>query len=222
MNFSAFEYWTDGWNDGVLMPRDYGIRLCTCGRFVLRQEMIDVSTSDTSDAPHMDYVASDQIDACIATADSRKIEIAARRFRWHELNHPYRERYRTHRNAEEAALRSAWEASNPDRRSLWQRFIGRKAPVYIRPPVAISFPEFHPTAEQVENTERLCELLIEENAAGEQAGVLLVPELYRELGQFAAAERAIAGVPHDYDPVARKLIAELISEKKTNPVRFRY
>lgn len=95
MNFSAFEYWTDGWDDGILMSRDYGIRLCTCGRFVLRREMTDVSTSDESDAPRMDYVDPNQIDACIATADSPEMEIAARRYRWHQLNHSYREQYRT-------------------------------------------------------------------------------------------------------------------------------
>jgi hypothetical protein len=70
--------------------------------------------------------------------------------------------------------------------------------------------------------ERLCELLIEENAGGQEAGLLQLPELYRELGQFADAERAIERVPHDYDPVARKLIADLISERKSGPVRFRY
>lgn len=202
MNFSAFEYWTDGWDDGILMPRDYGIRRCTCGRFVLRQEMTELSTSDEFDAPNMDYVAPEQIDACIAAANSRDMEIAARRYRWHQLNHSYREQYRNHRNAEEAALRSAWEAENPDRRSFWQRLRGRKAPVYVRPKVAISFPGFYATAEQVENMTRLCELLIEENATGWQAGRLQVPELYRELGQFSDAARALERVPHDYNPVA--------------------
>lgn len=222
MNFSAFEYWTDGWSDGTLMQRDYGIRLCTCGRFVLRREMTDVSTSDESDAPRMDYVEPSQIDACIATAESREIEIAARRYRWHQLNHSYREQYRTHRDAEEASLRSVWEAGNPDRRSFWQRLTGRKAPVYVRPKVEISFPEFCPTAEQLENMTRLRELLIEEEASRPHDGLLEVPELYRELGQFADAERAIERVPQEYDPVARKLIAGLISEKETFPVRFRY
>jgi hypothetical protein len=222
MNFSAFEYWTDGWDDGILMPRDYGIRRCTCGRFVLRREMTEAGTSEESDAPRMDCVAPEQIDACIATADSRDMEIAARRYRWHHLNHAYREQYRTHRDAEEAALRSAWESENPDRRSFWQRLAGRKAPVYVRPGVPITFPEFSPTAEQVGNMTRLRELLIGEDAAGRQDGLLQLPELYRELGQFADAARALSRVPHDYNPVARKLIAELIGEKKTGPVRFRY
>lgn len=131
MNFSAFEYWTDGWDDGILMPRDYGVRLCTCGRFVLRREMTEVGTADESDAPRMDYVSPGQIDACIAAADSREMELAARRYRWHELNRSYREQYRAHRDAEEASLRSAWEAKNPDRRSFWQRLAGRKPPVYM-------------------------------------------------------------------------------------------
>lgn len=222
MNFSAFEYWTDGWDDGSLMIKDYGIRHCACGRFVLRRAMVDVSTSDLSDAPYMDTVTPDQIAACIATADGRDMEIAARRYQWHALNHPYRAQYKVHREAEEASLRSAWEQNHPDRRSFWQRLTGRKAPVYVRPAVPITFPAFKSTPEQADNMTRLCALLTEANAAGEPAGLLEVAELYRELGQWTEAARAIARVPQEHDPVARSLIANLIRQKQVVPVRFRY
>ena len=40
MNFMAFEYWTDGWRDGSLMPNDEGLRRCKCGRFVLMRDLV--------------------------------------------------------------------------------------------------------------------------------------------------------------------------------------
>ena len=40
MNFMAFEYWTDGWREGSLMPNDEGLRRCTCGQFILMKETI--------------------------------------------------------------------------------------------------------------------------------------------------------------------------------------
>ena len=68
---------------------------------------------------------------------------------------------------------------------------------------------------------RLCALL-EQDVAACQSGLLQLPELYRGLGRFPDAQRAIDDVPHDHDPVTRKLIADLIDERKTVPVRFRY
>jgi hypothetical protein len=31
MNFSAFEYWKDGWRVQSPMPNDEGLRRCKCG-----------------------------------------------------------------------------------------------------------------------------------------------------------------------------------------------
>lgn len=222
MNFSAFEYWTDGWDDGVLMPKDYGIRLCSCGRFVLRREMHDVSVSDELEAPHMRFVPPNRIDECIASADSVEMERAARRFLWHELNHAYREQYRTHREHEETALRTGWESANPDRRTFWGRLVGRKAPIYVRPDVPMTFPTFTTTLEQIQNMTRLCELISEENKPVGERDMLELAELYRELGRLADAQHAIAHVPHDTKPVARRVIAKLIEDGLSSPIRFRY
>jgi hypothetical protein len=222
MNFSAFEYWTDGWDDGDLMPKDYGIRLCSCGRFVLRREMRDVSVSEESDAPRMRFVPPDRIDECIASADSVAMEEAARRFLWHKLNHAYRGQYKTHREHEEAALRLTWESAHPDRRSFWDRLVGRKAPVYVRPKVRMTFPPFTTTLEQTRNMTRLCELITMESKLSGELDMLELAELYRELGLFADAKHAIASVPPDTNPIARKLIAELIELGHSGPVRFRY
>ena len=56
MNFSASEYWTDGWREDSLMPNDAGIRHCSCGRFLLINELIWIETVESSDLPSMDRV----------------------------------------------------------------------------------------------------------------------------------------------------------------------
>jgi hypothetical protein len=56
MNFMAFEYWTDGWRDGSLMPNDEGLRRCKCGQYVLVRDMVAVDTADSSELPYMDWV----------------------------------------------------------------------------------------------------------------------------------------------------------------------
>jgi len=50
-------------------------------------------------------------------AGTLDMEVAARLRYWRYLNHPYRQKYRKHREAEEADTRAAWEAANPDPRS---------------------------------------------------------------------------------------------------------
>lgn len=222
MNFSAFEYWTNGWNDGNLMPKDYGLRVCACGSFVLKKEMVDISSSCESDAPHMDFVAHDQIHECIARASCPEMEIAARRLAWHDLNHCYRDQYRTHREAEEASLRAAWQSANPDRRSFWQRLVGHKAPVYLRPDTPITCPEFKPSSEQIENMTKLCELIVEQDKGKGDIDMLELAELHRELGRFDEAGCALSKVPDERDPVAKNLIGSLIAKNEANPVRFRY
>ena len=98
MNFMAFEYWTDGWRDGSLMPNDEGLRRCKCGQYLLVRDMVAVDTADASELPYMDWVPDEQLPECIAQAGSDEIEVAARLGYWRHLNHPYRERYRQHRD----------------------------------------------------------------------------------------------------------------------------
>ena len=50
MNFSAFEYWTDGWREWSLMPNDEGLRRCKCGQFVVIKDMVPVEKTEASDA----------------------------------------------------------------------------------------------------------------------------------------------------------------------------
>lgn len=61
MNFSAYEYWTDGWRDGSLMPNDEGLRRCQCGQFILLKNLTQVSTADASNLPSIDRVSAQHL-----------------------------------------------------------------------------------------------------------------------------------------------------------------
>jgi hypothetical protein len=147
MNFSAFEYWTDGWREWSPMPNDEGLRRCKCGQFVLIKDMVPVAKTEASnpddelnDLPYMDRVPNELLPDCIAKASSEEMEVAARLGYWRHLNHEYRDKYRQHRDAEEAATKAAWEVANPDQRTWWDKFLHRllapRWPVQIPPPLA--------------------------------------------------------------------------------------
>ena len=222
MNFSAWEYWTDGWMDGHLMPHDSGLRLCTCGRCVLVKELVEVETAASSDLPGMDHVPAELLPECIADARTEDLETVARLEYWRVLNHPYRDRYRRHRDAEEAATKAAWEAANPDRRTWWDKLRGRKPPHYLRPAGSpLTYPTFEATDEQRRNMERLSELLCARGAASRHGCTLERAELYREQGRFDEAERVIRAIDERSVGVTSKLITALIKEKQSAPVRYR-
>ena len=221
MNFMAFEYWTDGWRDGSLMPNDEGLRRCTCGKFVLLKDLVEVETAETSDLPRIDHVPDELLPECIVEADREDIEVAARLEYWRHLNHPYRDQYRQHRNAEEAATKAAWEAANPDRRTWWGKFCGRKAPTYSRPPGSpFTYPAFEATEEQLQNMKRLGEILLAWGAASQCGYILELAELYREQGRFDEAEQVISIHDNNEGDVTSKLITKLIKERQLAPMRY--
>lgn len=222
MNFMAFEYWTDGWREGSPMPNDEGLRRCNCGRFLLLKDLAEIETAETSDLPHLGLVPHEMLPECIAQADREDLELAARLEYWHHLNHSYRERYRQHRDAEEAATRSAWEASNPDRRSWWDKFRGRQAPSYRRPPGSpFTYPAFEPTGEQLQNMKRLSEILLARESATRRRYTLERAELYREQGRFDDAVQVILTLEENEVDVTSQLITRLIREQQTAPMRYR-
>lgn len=222
MNFSAFEYWTDGWRVGSLMPNDEGLRRCKCGRFLLTKNLVEVGTAGSSDLPRMDHVADDALGECIANADSEEVEIAARLELWRHLNHPYRERYRRHRDKEDAATKAAWEAANPDRRNWWDKLRGRKAPIYRRSQNSSwTYAPFVPSPEQLQNMQRLTELLISGSTDSACRRQLELAELYREQSRFETAKRVLDGIPEREMSVAGKLINMLIGERQSAPTRYR-
>ncbi len=227
MNFMAREYWTDGWREASLMPNDAGLRHCRCGRFLVLDDLVEISTAPESELPFIDRVADEGLGACLAQPQPEPVELAARRQLWWNLNHPYRQRYREHRDREEAATQAAWEAANPDRRSWWDRLLRRGPPSSSRTPASpFTCPPFEPSGEQPGNLRRLAEML---GTGAEQAGsfaeeaasALELAELYREQGRFEEAEAALGGLDAEEAGTVGKLLADLIRERLAAPVRYR-
>jgi hypothetical protein len=222
MNFMAFAYWTDGWRDQSLMPNGEGLRQCSCGKFTLFKELVEIDTAESSDLPYINRVPSELLPVCIATADNEEIEVAARLEYWRELNHAYRERYRTHRDAEEAANKAIWEVQNPDTRTWWDKLRGREAPTYIRTEsMPFTVPDFEPSSKQLENMGRLSEILSNYHLSSPFRSNTTLAELFREQGRFFEAQEAISKIQKQDSGVTSKLIAELINEKKSTLIRYR-
>ena len=204
------------------MPNDEGLRRCKCGQYVLVRDMVAVDTADTSELPYMVHVPDEQLPECIAQAGSGEIEVAARLGYWRYLNHPYRQRYRQHRDMEETATREAWEVANPDRRTRWDKYRGRKAPSYRRPPGSpFTYPVFEAADKQRQNMQRLSEILRESDTISRQGRPMELAELYREQGRFDEAEQVILTLDEREVGVTSHLITRLIREKQPAPMRYR-
>jgi hypothetical protein len=222
MNFSAFEYWTDGWREGTLMPNDEGLRHCQCGKFIFLHNMTAINTTESAGLPSLPRMPEKMLLSCIAQATDESMEVAARFEHWRHLNHDYREQYRKHRDAEEAATKAKWEVSHPDTRSRWARFCGRTGPRYIRPVnSALTFPPFVPSNIQVENMARLGKILLKNRVIARSRNPLELVELYREQGKFDEAESTLMAMEIRSGDVTRKLIGELIHQRETAPMRYR-
>lgn len=226
MNFMAWEFWTDGWRRGSLMPNDEGLRHCDCGRYLLLNEMKYIETVETTDLHSIGHVPDEKLPECIGSATNEDVEIAARLEYWRALNHDYRERYRQHRDAEETATQAKWESQNPDRRTWWQKFRGHKAPVYKRPPDSpYTYPEFVPTDEQMRNMKRLNSLLMDRSARGEGMYTFQLAELHREMGHpyIHAVEALLLSDPESKfaSETTYDLILKLAKEGVTAPMRYR-
>lgn len=228
MNFSAWAYWTDGWRDQSPMPNDVGLRLCKCKQFVLLKNMVkvdgEVDVAASTILPFMEHVSDDLLPKCIAQACNEEMEVAARLKYWRHLNHDYRDGYRLHRDAEEAATEAEWKAANPESRSRWDKLLRRKPPFYSRPANSpFTYPSFEPTDLQLGNMKRLSEILSDWSALS-RCGyryVTELAELYREQGRFKEAESTIQSIADNEVGVTSNLIATLINEKKIAPVRYR-
>lgn len=219
MNFSAWEYWTDGYKDGSLMPGGHGLRRCKCGNFFLLSELIEIAQVEETDLQYPDHVEPQDLPQAIAQARTPAIELAARLEYWEHLNHPYRERYRAHRDAEEANTKAAWEAVNPDQRSWWQRLRKVPPPQYKRPSNSpFTYPPYELTGCQSDNLKALLQL---HNTGAVELDNLTVAELHRELGQFEQAAQALGPVEADDQNVTKRLMDQLIKDKETAPMRYR-
>jgi hypothetical protein len=228
INFSAFEYWTDGWREHSLMPNDEGLRRCQCGQFVMTRDMVAIESSavdyvgQDKELPFMERVSDEVLSDCISKATSGEMEVAARLGYWKYLNHDYRVAYRLHRDAEEAAIKSAWDEANPDLRTWWDKLLRRK-PILFKRPINSPFtiPVFETTQEQRQNMQRLGEVLLELRKATGRNYVLELAELYREQGHFHEAELELSALDDGQVGVTSQLILKLIQEKQDAPMRFR-
>jgi tetratricopeptide (TPR) repeat protein len=181
------------------------------------------------ETPHTESV--DATDLADATQSPRKaVELVARRQYWMHLNDHYRELYRAHRKAEDQVAQEKWDtdwrAANPDQRSAWRKLADRllrieplnPPPMDTRP---FSVPPFQPSALQIQNMERLLELILEKSHEPYGPAMLEVTELYRELGLFEAAADALKQCPADDIGVPEKLMERLIEERNTSPIRYK-
>ena len=219
MNFMSSAFWTDGYREQSLMPNDQGLRRCTCGKFFLQRDLVEMEQVTESDLPFAPRVAPADLPLAIAQADSPVLELAARTDYWLELNHAYRDLYRVHRDAEDAATQAAWEAANPDRRNFWQRWRnGERRPQYRpSPDRPLTFPVFEASQEQRENMQALLRLMEPLGPGYDYERV----ELHRELGQFDEAAQALKAAKESDSPTMHKLSTELIAEGHAAPVRYR-
>lgn len=211
------------------MPSGGGLRKCKCGQFYLLREAIKLGLDANADTPQTEFVdAADLADA--TQSPSPKVELAARREYWKHLNDPYRELYRAHRQSEDQAAQEKWDAewhaANPDTRPVLVKFMDRvlrkkppaPPPMDTRP---FSAPPYRPSDLQIQNMERLLELILEKTHEPYGPDMLEVAELYRELGRFEKAAEALKQCPADDIGVPEKLMDSLINEGQRAPIRYK-
>lgn len=206
-----------------------GLRKCKCGQFYLLSEATELGLDAGPETPNTKFV--DAADLADATQSPRKaVELSARRQYGMHLNDPYREWYKAHRQAEDQAAQEKWDAdwhaANPDQRTAWiklaDRFLRKKPPT--PPPMdtrLFSVPPYQPSELQVQNMERLLELILEKTHEPYGPDMLEVAELYRELGRFDEAADALRQCPADDIGVPEKLMERLVIEGQSAPFRYR-
>ena len=218
VNFMTTAIWTDGYREQSLMPNDHGLRRCNCGSFFLQSELVTISEAEETDEPLAPHVRPEHLPVAIAQARTPEIELAARLNYWQHLNHVYRDQYRAHREAEDAATKATWEVANPDQRTAWQKLrkVDRKPryrPALDRP---ITFPVFEPSPEQRENMSALLKLI--ESSANPD--FFQQAELHRELGQFDEARRALSKAQEEDNPSLYRLSETLTKRRQAALVRY--
>jgi hypothetical protein len=218
INFTAREYWTDGWSDARPPAHDSGLRRCQCGRISARRRWTTFGRCDDTELPRAGEVEPGLLPQCIAGAEDAEVEFLARYAWWHQLNHDYRGRYRLHREAEDTLRRPAAVTQV----SWWRRLWGRH-PAPREAPAAHPFtvPPFEPSDAQRQNMERLAQLIVAMPEAERVAHADDLAELWRELGQLDQAREVISRLDSKDMSARERLIVSLIDEGSTAPIRFR-
>lgn len=226
MNFSAFEYWTDGYMEHSLMPTDGGLRACHCGAFYLMRDATKLEIDAGPDVAWTLGVHPADLPKAINTASSPDLETTARRNYWRDLNNGYRLLYRAHRQKENALDDSQWRQDYIDSLSRFKRLLHKLKPSdpksdFPKKSRPFTVPPFRPTTEQTENMKALLALILDGAEAPLKPDNLEIAELHRELGQFEAAAAALNSADDRDQRVTKKVIATLIDERSAAPVRYR-
>ena len=226
MNFSVYAYWTDGAKDGALMPNDGGLRVCRCGTAFLLRDAIRLEIEASPDTLFPPKPAAADLPSVIQAATSPQVEATARRTYWRYLNDDYRVHYRAHREKEKAKTDAQWRddyfACLPFLPRVIHKLLRSKPPWdYPKPERPFTVPPYKPTTKQTQNMARLLALLLNETDQSSKADQLEVAELYRELGQFEAAEEALGACNEDQQQVTKQVIGEQIELRSAAPIRYR-
>jgi len=212
------------------MPNDSGLRKCKCGNYFIQSEAVKLEIPAGDDREFAPHVHTSDLKNAIANATSEKVELAARREYWMHLNDSYREKYCTHRDAEDAQTDANWEnewrRANPADRSILKNLIDKLRRIKPqRPPInpnrPFTFPVFQPTKEQAENMEKLIELLLNSTERLHLEYPIELAELYRELGKFDTAIKLINRIKDEDQDSFSRLVLELSIEETTAPIRYR-
>lgn len=141
--------------------------------------MVEVDTAEVSDLPHMDHVVDAALGECIAKADSAELRLP--------------------RGYRSGALSIIPTGSDTDSTGMRRRLLPkahgwrpiptaapvdklrrRKAPSYSRPVGSpFTYPAFNPTDEQLQNMQRLSEMLEDWRKGSPKVDLLELADLYR-------------------------------------------
>ena len=237
INFSAWEYWTDGCSDGNLAPAGEGLRRCVCGQFFLisAAEYVRTIRSPKPPAPAGWESRKDNWWTRLLGRKTRE-QVLARcdtrpdaEIHFEQSSIPPSPGYFKEADllslingglpdleVEKVVRRLYWRYLNAPSREIYRKFREAHKDVDAAGDSS-TFPDFQPSPEQTENMLRLIELL----NVSEKPDWLEVAELYRELGDMAAARNALSqmtGEPQRWHFVIRKLTSLGVR----CPVRFNY
>ena len=199
--------------------------MCRCSTAFLLMDAIKLDIEAGPEIPNAEDVDPADLPEVIANASSPRLEVMARRNYWRHLNDGYRELYRTHRAAEDAIANAWWRrlyrASLTTLQRAGRKLLGSKAKPEVRTKRPFTVPPYNPTAEQLDNMERLSGLILDGAEESFNIDWLEVAELYREQGLFVQARDALSRSNGDHQRVTRGVVQRLLDDRSVSPVRYR-
>lgn len=231
INFSAYEYWTDGRRVNSLFPNDGGLRKCQCGKFFLLHDcdkLYDLPKEKnkprapegwqhTKDNWWRRLLGKPTLGEYLSNYDIRTDEEIEAQEKatppWshgvHETDVPNAiEQSAGNVQLEIAARRLWWMTQNDPFRDIYRKH---------KEASPDTFPSFEASDEQKENMLKLAYLLEDLYSPP----WLEVAEICREIGHMDAASKALA-LAGKSDATLSNVIGELIELNYAGPARFRY